>query len=140
MRIKNSAKEEKTFDVAGGLNFDTSFDDDSTTNEAVEPAVIKPAEDTKAQKVSTLKKAPAKVDENTSGEYGRYYTPKPKLGSKGRKLGRKVVQKTERKIQFSVTCTAEQKERFIEAAQNDRRKLPEFVCLAIEEYIANHRL
>lgn len=135
MRIKNSAKEEKTFDVAGGLNFDTSFDDDSTTNEAVEPA-----EDIKAQKVSTLKKAPAKVDENTSGEYGRYYTPKPKLGSKGGKLGRRVLQESERKIQFSVTCTAEQKERFIEAAENDRRKLPEFVCLAIEEYIANHKL
>lgn len=80
----------------------------------------------------------AEIDPNRC--YSPYYTPKPKLGSKGGTLGRGSVAADERKLQFSVTCTPAQKERFSEAAKKDKRKLPDFICMAVEEYIENHGL
>lgn len=101
--------------VADGINFDDeNLQSDSTK------AVTKPAE----------------IDPNR--KYSKYYTPKPKTGAKGGTLGRGAV--SERKIQFSVTCTQAQKDLFKEAAKKDHRRLPEFICLAIEEYIENHNL
>ena len=80
----------------------------------------------------------ASIDPNRC--YSPYYTPKPKLGSKGGILGRGAVDKSERKVQFSVTCTPDQKKNFQEAAKKDGRSLPNFVCKAIEEYIYNNNL
>ena len=107
--------------------------------ELVEEVVEQPAEAPKTQKKSPAKKTvKAEVDPNRN--YSPYYTPKPKLGTKGGTLGRGAVPKEERKVQFSLTCTPAQKERFKEAAQKDHRKLPDFICLAVEEYIENHNL
>ena len=81
---------------------------------------------------------PTEVDPNRS--YSKYYTPKPKKGAKGGLLGRGSIEDKDRKVQFSVTCTQSQKERFLKAAQNDHRKLPDFICVAVEEYIKKHKL
>lgn len=78
------------------------------------------------------------IDPNRS--YSKYYDPKPKTGSRGGVLGRGPVDAKDRKVQFSVTCTQEQKRIFADAAKKDKRKLPDFICLAIEEYIKNHNL
>lgn len=108
-------REKSKLGVADGFSFDNKNKQNSSAK-----AVTKPAE----------------IDPNR--KYSKYYTPKPKTGSKGGTLGRGAVD--ERKIQFSVTCTQAQKELFKEAAKKDHRRLPEFICLAIEEYIENHNL
>lgn len=135
MRVKNETKTEEknaSFGVIDGLDFGMEED---ITEEVVE----KTAETPKPQKKTPAKKTvKAEVDPNRN--YSPYYTPKPKLGSKGGVLGRGAVPEAERKVQFSLTCTPAQKERFTEAAQKDHRKLPDFICLAVEEYIENHNL
>ena len=72
--------------------------------------------------------------------YSQYYTPKPRYGSKGGRLGRGSVEKSERKVQFSLTCTSTQKELFYAAAKHDGRSVSNFICQAVEEYIKNHEL
>lgn len=95
-------------------------------------------EKTTEENKSNTENVAAEIDPNRN--YSPYYTPKPKLGTKGGTLGRGAVSEEERKVQFSLTCTPAQKERFKEAAQKDHRKLPDFICLAVEEYIENHNL
>ena len=65
--------------------------------------------------------------------------PAPVPSVQRKKPSKKTV-KSERKIQFSMTCTQLQKERFAEAAQKVSRTLPNFICIAVEEYIENHNL
>lgn len=136
MRVKKETKAEEksvSFGVTDGLDFGME------SEELTEVVVEQPAEAPKPQKKAPAKKTPkAEVDPNRN--YSPYYTPKPKLGTKGGTLGRGAVPEEERKVQFSLTCTPAQKERFKEAAQKDHRKLPDFICLAIEEYIENHNL
>ena len=136
MRVKGETKTEEkntSFGVMDGLDFGTE------TEDVAEKVVEQPAEAPKPTKKAPAKKTvKAEVDPNRN--YSPYYTPKPKLGTKGGTLGRGAVPESERKVQFSLTCTPAQKEMFMEAAKKDRRKLPEFICLAVEEYIENHNL
>ena len=129
-------KEEKTaggFGVADGLDFGADIE------EIITPEEPKAKAEPKAKvKVKPAKTEVAEIDPNRC--YSKYYSPKPKKGSKGGTLGRGSVDEKERKVQFSLTCTPAQKERFIEASQKDHRKLPDFICVAIEEYIENHGL
>lgn len=94
-----------------------------------------------------LKSATSKVPEQPSSgktspnrSYSKYYTPKPKLGKKGGQIGHPPIKEEERKIQFSVSCTAGQKERYKLAAIADGRKFPDFINHALLEYIENHKL
>lgn len=122
MRDKSEKKE--LSGVADGLDFIVDVED-------IEEA-------TDENDDSSRETEKVKIDPNRS--YSPYYTPKPKKGSKGGILGRGAVDESQRKIQFSLTCTSSQKERFAEAAKKDRRKLPDFICMAVEEYIENHNL
>lgn len=119
MRDKSEKKE--LSGVADGLDFIVDVED-------IEEA-------TDENDDSSRETEKVKIDPNRS--YSPYYTPKPKKGSKGGILGRGAVDESQRKIQFSLTCTSSQKERFAEAAKKDRRKLPDFICMAVEEYIEN---
>lgn len=116
---KQSSKQE--FDAANDLDFDLK---DSTDNS------------TAINNESTNNSN--SIDPTRS--YSKYYTPNPKKGSRGGTLGRGAVSDEDRKIQFSVTCTRKQKALFQQAAKNDQRKLPEFICIAVEEYIKTHNL
>ena len=127
MRKKNKI----SFGVTEGLDFGSDIED--TVKETISETVVD-----STKKVSVRKMEIVEIDPNRS--YSPYYTPKPKKGSKGGILGRGAVEESNRKVQFSLTCTPAQKERFIEAAKKDRRKLPDFICVAIEEYIENHGL
>lgn len=127
MRKKNRI----SFGVTEGLDFDSDVED--TVKETISEKVID-----STKKVSVKKTEIVEIDPKRS--YSPYYTPKPKKGSKGGTLGRGAVEESNRKIQFSLTCTLAQKERFVEAAQKAKRKLPDFICVAIEEYIENHNL
>lgn len=136
MRLKNETKTKEnnnSFGVIDGLDFGIE------SEEITDDVVRQSAEILKVQKkISDNKIIKATIDPNRN--YSPYYTPKPKLGTKGGTLGRGAVPEEERKVQFSLTCTPAQKERFKEAAQKDHRKLPDFICLAVEEYIKNHNL
>lgn len=81
-----------------------------------------------------------KAEVDPTRAYSKYYTPKPKKGARGGTLGRGAVDADKKKVQFSMTVTPDQKLRFQEAALKERRKLPEFICLAVEEYIERHKL
>lgn len=116
------------FGVADGLDFGTEVNETEAEEKVISPTSTK------------NKKIAIETDIDPSRNYNKYYTPKPKIGSKGGKLGRGSVDEKERKVQFSLTCTKDQKERFTEASKKEQRKLPEFICLAVEEYIKNHNL
>ena len=116
------------FGVADGLDFGTEVNETE-----IEEKVLSPTSKKK-------KKVAIDAEIDPSRNYNKYYTPKPKIGSKGGTLGRGSVDEKQRKVQFSLTCTKDQKERFTEASQKEHRKLPEFICLAVEEYIKNHNL
>lgn len=124
MRKKNEA----SFGVADGLDFDSGIEE--ITEEAETKMIVA------TEKKSLVKK----TETGSKRSYSPYYTPKPKKGSKGGTLGRGAVDESQRKMQFSLTCTSEQKKRFMEAAKKDKRKLPDFICMAVEEYIENHDL
>ena len=95
MRVKNETKTEEknnSFGVTDGLDF--GMEAEETTEEVVEqPAATPKPKKTPAKKATTTK---AEVDPNR--DYSPYYTPKPKLGSKGGTLGRGAVDKSERKV------------------------------------------
>ena len=129
-------KEDKTtsgFGVADGLDFGADIEE----TVRIEEHTVK-AEPKKPTKTKPAKTETAEIDPNRS--YSKYYTPKPKKGSKGGTLGRGSVKAEERKVQFSVTCTPAQKESFLKASEKEKRKLPQFICIAVEEYIKNHNL
>lgn len=121
-------KEEKeSFGVADGFVFDNEIEET--------PIPERPKKEVPPKSTST--ESP-EVDPNRC--YSKYYTPKPKKGAQGGLLGRGAVSEENRKVQFSLTCTPAQKQRFIEAAEKDHRKLPDFICIAVEEYIKNNNL
>lgn len=120
MRKKTSKKQE--FDVADGLNFESNI---SVSNSNA---------DESQNNLDTT----ANVDPTRS--YSKYYKPKPRKGARGGTLGRGPVSEENRKTQFSLTCTKQQRARFQEAAKNENRNLSNFICLAVEEYIKNHDL
>lgn len=136
---KKEAKTTSSFGVADGFDFEPTSEESSSI---IEPFI-------EAEPTPQKKFVPALANGNNESRtaeldpnrhYSKYYTPKPKKGARGGDLGRGAVKAEDKKIQFSVSCTPAQKEQFIEAAKKDHRKLPEFVCLAIEEYIRNHSL
>lgn len=134
MRVKretNTEEKNVSFGVTDGLDFGTGTEEITQQPDAT-------AKSAKKRKDPARKITEAEIDPNRN--YSPYYTPKPKLGSKGGTLGRGAVDKSERKVQFSLSCTPAQKERFMEAAKKDDRSLPNFICKAVEEYIENHNL
>lgn len=130
-KTEKTAAEKESLGVADGLDF--SVDIEESTENIPSPAVLNHSQPEK-------KSSAVETDINTNRNYSPYYTPKPKKGARGGTLGRGAVDPTERKVQFSMTCTPAQKERFLEAAQKEKRKLPDFICLAVEEYMENHNL
>lgn len=68
----------------------------------------------------------------------KYYTAHPKTGTKGGKLGRPLTNNP--KISVSFTCTKDEKQLYKEAAKKDKRKFPDFIHVALEEYIERHNL
>lgn len=122
-------KEPKPLGVADGFSFDNSSSNEGQIIESttVEPIVQQPSGTASTTAIPQRK-------------YSKYYTPNPKIGAKGGVLGRGPVEESERKVQFSVTCTPAQKEIYQKAALADGRKLPDFINKAIQEYIENHKL
>ena len=110
------SKKEKSIGVADGIGFDPEgeIDDDIVTE------------------------GPSGKTSNRN--YSKDYSPHPKTGKHGGELGRPAVAASERKIQFSVSCTQIQKEKYKTAADAEGRKLPDFINHALEEYIRNHNL
>ena len=68
----------------------------------------------------------------------KYYKQHPKVGKRGGRIGRPITDNP--KITVSITCTKEQKALYKEAAEKDHRKFPDFVNLALQEYIDRHNL
>lgn len=122
MRKKDS---KPSFGAADGFDFTPDLDELAEEHPIVEP---------KKQRITI----DADVDPNRN--YSPYYTPKPKIGSHGGYLGRGAVDASERKTQFSLTCTPAQKQLFMNAAKKAKRKLPDFICTALEEYIEQNGL
>lgn len=123
-KTNNSTKGKKSGGIADGFDFSLDIEEKEWSSSK------------QPKKKDSAKKS--EVDPNRN--YSPYYTPKPKKGTRGGTLGRGAVDEENRKVQFSLTCTKEQKDRFNEAAKKDKRKLPDFICLAVEEYIENHGL
>ncbi len=86
------------------------------------------------------KKATQNDDASNSRTYSKYYEAHPKKGKRGGTLGKPAVDENDRKRSVSIQLSNNQKERYNEAAKKDRRKWPDFVVVAIEEYIENHNL
>ena len=57
-----------------------------------------------------------------------------------RKRGRPRVKEDKKIYQFSIGCTLQQKERYIEAAEREGKSLSYFINWAVQEYIRNHNL
>jgi hypothetical protein len=134
MRKKES---KNSYGVADDISFDNESENIDIQPDNLQTNSTEPATPTE-NNVNKRNTTPTKVDPNRY--YSKYYTPKPSLGEKGGVMGRKSVPKSERRIQFSVTCTPAQKEQFKEAAKKDKRRFTDFICLALEEYIENHNL
>lgn len=122
-RIKNKPE----LGVADGFDFsvDSSIEETNT---------LKPPADT--NKSVQIKNIP----DSAGRTYSKYYIPKPKVGKKGGVIGHPPVNENDRKIQFSISCTKDQKQRYQDAAKADGRKLPDFINHAIQEYIDRHNL
>lgn len=120
--------------VAEGLH----FDHDEVESQVIEEEAERSREQHKQKESSEVPASPSGSEEDS--KYNKYYRPHPQKGSKGGDLGRRIVPASERKIQFSVTCTPDEKERYVKAAQQDHRKLPDLVTTALDEYIKNHKL
>lgn len=122
---KKSSKKAPQQSVYAGLNFDglDPIDEEASSKPLQSPSDIPAVDDTPI---------------DPTRNYSKYYTPHPKKGSNNGDLGRGPVD--ERKIQFSVTCTPAQKELFKAAAKKSKRKLPDFICVAVEEYIEKNNL
>lgn len=117
---------EKTPSVADGFDFSKSNEDE--TEIIIEKTeVVK--QDSSEEKL-----------QDDSRTYSKYYKPHPKKGAKGGALGKPAVDEKERKRSVSIQLSNNQKDRYNKAAANDRRKWPDFVVAAIEEYIENHNL
>lgn len=129
---QTTPREQERLGIAEGFDFENNLTDYSIENNSENHSEGNIPEESQSNTI------PAQIDPNRS--YSKYYAPKPKTGSRGGVLGRGPVEAKDRKVQFSVTCTQEQKKLFAEAAKKDKRKLPDFICLAIEEYIKNHNL
>ena len=134
MRKKES---KNSYGVADDISFDNEPENEDIKSDSIHinsTESANSAEPTQKKRKTT----PTAVDPNRY--YSKYYTPKPSLGEKGGVMGRKAVPESERRIQFSVTCTPAQKEKFKEAAKKDKRRFTDFICVALEEYIENHNL
>ena len=116
----------KNIDVAAGIDFG------SQESEPIDEMPIPADEKIHSREQKNI---PA-----TGRSYSKYYTPKPKIGEKGGIIGRPPINEDDRKIQFSVTCTISEKERYHAAAKADGKKFPDFINAAIQEYIKNHNL
>ena len=134
MRKKES---KNSYGVADDISFDSESENIDTQPDNLQTSSTESATPTE-NSVKKRKTTPTKVDPNR--HYSKYYTPTPSIGEKGGVMGRRAIPESERKIQFSVTCTPAQKEQFKEAAKKDKRRFADFICVALEEYIENHNL
>lgn len=91
-----------------------------------------------AVKKTVLKLKDVEIDPNRI--YTPYYKPRPKEGPCGGKIGRGAVPDEKRIIQFTMSCTKNQKQRFMDAAEKENRRLPNFICNAVEDYIRRNGL
>lgn len=119
-------KEAKSTPVAEGFDFSNTVEEEPEIK--IEKTEVKEPD-------SAEKKL-----QDDSRTYSKYYKPHPKKGAKGGALGKPAVDEKERKRSVSIQLSNNQKERYNKAAANDRRKWPDFVVAAIEEYIENHNL
>ncbi|MCR5083862.1 MAG: hypothetical protein K6B15_10365 [Parasporobacterium sp.] len=120
---RDKIKNPEPLGVADDLDFSTDNLDD-------EEEIFK----TSISPLSKGSNTTAKTDDGKNP----YYTYHPKLGEKGKALG--APRKDVHRIQISIGCTKEEKILYQKAAKADRRKLPDFVNVAIHEYIENHNL
>lgn len=134
MRKKES---KNSYGVADDISFDNESENIDTQPDNLQTSSTEPATPTE-NNVNKRNTTPTKVDPNRY--YSKYYTPKPRLGEKGGVMGRGAVSESERRIQFSVTCTPEEKELYKNAAKKDDRSFPDFIRKALKEYIENHNL
>lgn len=119
----------------GSVTSGFDFSDHQAEIEA-EPPVIQKKEESKREPKVT----PSSQVVHGDRCYSKYYTPKPKTGVRGGTIGRGPVDPSKRKVQFPVTCTPSEKELFLRAAEADGRRMPDFICHAVKEYIKNHNL
>lgn len=129
MRNKN-----KVVDESGGVADGFNFDEKSIEKELA-------GSETSFQNspsADSVSSSSSQILHNST--YKKYYKPHPKKGKRGGDLGRPLVDVSIRKVQFSITCTPSDKNRFQEAAKKDHRKLPDFVKNALDEYIERHHL
>lgn len=130
-------KEDK-LGVADGIIFEGAEEVSETSEPKKEPKKATPKKQT--PKKTPKKEAEEQVVSASGRTYSKYYTPKPKKGARGGTLGRGPVNEKDRIIQFSVSCTAKQKERYKKAAAKEGTRFPDFINNAIQEYIENHDL
>ena len=122
-------KDKPKIDLVEGF----SFGDDSDTNIESTPNVEEKPSTSIQNDLASLAIDPDRA-------YSKYYSPHPKKGKLGGVLGRPSVEKSSKKIQFSVTCTPSQKETYMEYAKNTGRTLPSLIILALDEYIESHKI
>lgn len=126
MRKKEDKKKDPSSGVAEGIDFDEDIVNSEIDEEIQEHENIK----------SSSKPSP-----DTGGSvYKKYYQPHPKVGARGGKMGRPVLDVKVRKVQVNITCTPEEKELYRKAAAKDNRNFPGFVNAALHEYIERHNL
>lgn len=142
MRKKDTEK----VSVDAGFDFGTDIIDEAE-NEAQEVnhepvKATKSVDEPKITITRTKQATDEKEEASTENErtYSKYYKPHPKVGAKGGTIGKPPVEEKERKRSVSIQLSNTQKERYNQAAAKDRRKWPDFVVAAIEEYIEKHNL
>lgn len=121
----------ETFGIADDIEFDIEHWPPAEENTS-QPETVPTAQ----KQVMKLKDA----DIDPGRDYTPYYKPRPKTGPCGGKIGRGAVPIEKRIIQFTMSCTKEQKQRFMEAAEKENRRLPNFICNAVEDYIKRNGL
>lgn len=126
MRKKEDKKKDPSAGVADGFEFDED--------------IINSEIDEEIQENETVKSSNKPSPDTDGSVYKKYYKPHPKVGARGGKMGRPVLDVKVRKVQVNITCTPEEKELYRNAAAKDNRNFPGFVNAALHEYIERHNL
>ena len=137
--------------VASGLNFET----ESVRQEMQDLQEIPIQQDElntekkSGQHSNKRQKNPTKVNpadhnevtDTSTSEGGYHRDADGRLrGKSGKPIGRPRKGTAKKSVQKHITCTEEQAERYMKAAEKDGRLFPQFATMAIEEYIKNHNL
>lgn len=130
MRKKENNTASTSFGVTEGIDFTASSDTPDTQG----------FQEVKQDALGRTRPILTDTEIDPNRSYTPNYKPRPKKGPNGGVMGRGAIPDSERKIQFSISCTVSQKEAFIEAARKSKRSLPNFICFAAEEYMEEHGL